>query len=306
MGLTRADLTDPKVSDKDKAEIKVVLDRYMENDIWIKRALSSTAVLLTSHPNNRAYLKMSVETHKKLGLWLCLAYDNYINPTEPSIDYNQIMPAKDVMDNIDTFIMPHHQTWGGVLFPYFWLLKFGVNALQDFEFIYCTNGDFIIDRPEGFPELFKLLGDADIMTSGPDYDNAANTAGFIAKSSALRAIVKHIQDHFVPFEVYEKYTQDIGNAEGRFGRAIKDLNLKQVKVEPPNDDMFKVPGKGTWFDLLGFRHLHAEMNFSYRNRGIPPPSKYLDERFTATNDLKYIKLYEETKDIKVLEDWWAK
>lgn len=306
MGLTRADLIDPRVSDKDKAEIKVVLERYMQNDEWAKKALLPIAVLLTSHPANRAYLKASVESHKKLGYWLCLAYDNYIDPAVNHLDYNAIMPAKDVIDLVDTFIMPHHQTWGGVLYPYFWLLKFGINALQDFEYIYCTNGDFILEKPEGFQELFSLLGDADIMTSGPDYENAANTAGFIAKSSALRAIVKHVQDHFIPFEVYEKYTQELGNAEGRFGRAIKDLNLKQVKVEPPNDDMFKIPGKGTWYDLVGFRHIHSELNNAYRNRGIPPPSKHLDKRFTAEHDLKFIKLYEETNDIKVLEDWWIR
>ena len=57
MGLTRADLTDPKNSAQDKKEIAVALGNYMANDEWVKKALGSTAILITSHPGNRAYLK---------------------------------------------------------------------------------------------------------------------------------------------------------------------------------------------------------------------------------------------------------
>lgn len=313
MGITREDLIRSgkylEMPDKEwKEELKGrqdVLNNYMANDSWNCRIFKKVGVLLTSHPGNRAYLKSSIETHKKLGYWICLAYDNYIHPDENHFDFNNIMPAKDVMDNVDTFIMPHYQTWGGVLYPYFWLLKFGVNILQDFEYIYCTNGDFILERPEGFPELLKLLGDGDIMTCGHNDKRYANTAGFIAKASALKAILKHFQDHFIPFEVYEKYTQDIGNAEGRLGRAIKDLNLKLVDVDPPNDDMLMEPGQGTWYDLIGFRHIHAEHNCAYRRKGIPPEIKYLDERFMG-DEYKQIKRYWETKDPKILEEWWAK
>lgn len=42
-------------------------------------------------------------------------------------------------------------------------------------------------------------------------------------------------------------------------------------------------------------------NYVYCNRCVSPPLKYLDIRFTESHDLKYIKLYEETRDIKVLE-----
>lgn len=305
MGQTRADLTDPRVSDQDKAEIKVVLDRMMLNDEWALRGTGKIGVLLTSHPGNRAYLKGCVETHKKLGFWICLAYDNYINPVEPTIDYNSIMPAKDVIDNIDMFLMPHHQVWGGVLYPYFWLFKFGIAALSDFEYIYCTNGDFILEKPEGFPKLMELLGDADIMTSGPDDERHANTAGFIAKTSALRAIVKHFQDNFIPFENYERTTNDFGNAEGRFGRAIHDLGLKQVVVAPPYNDQLHKPGFGTWYDVVGFRHIHAEHNYAYRYKGIPPEPKYLDPRFMG-DEYNRIKEYWETKDMEILKSWWAK
>jgi hypothetical protein len=304
MGLTRADLVG-EMTEEERASRKFWIDRTMANDVWAKKIFNKVGILLTGHQANRPYIKACVETHSKLGFWITLAYDNYVDPTWAEIDHNRFMPGKETLDKVDMFLMPHYQTWGGVAYPYFWLLKFGVESMQQFDYIYCTNSDFILEKPEGFPELFALMGDADIMTSGPDYERAANTAGFIAKASALRAIVKHMQDHFIPWDVYEKYTQELGNTEGRFGRAIKDLGLKKVTVTPPADDMFKVPGKGTWYDLIGFRHIHAEHNHAYRNKGIPPDVKYLDSRFMG-DEYRQIKEYWETKDMKILENWWAK
>ncbi len=318
MGITREDLKrvgrDLELTDKEweaeKADRQFVLDRYISNDEWNQKIFKKVGILITSHPGNRCYLKSCIETHKKLGYWICLAYDNYIHPQEDTIDYNNIMPAKDVMDNIDTFLMPHYQTWGGVLYPYFWLLKFGVATMKDFQYIYCTNGDFILEKPEKFQELFDMMEDADVMTCGHDEPGKyANTAGFIIRTKAFLDVVQHMQDHFIPFDVYEKYTQDIGNAEGRFGKAIYDLELKQKIVNPPSSDMFFIPGTGTWYDLLGFRHIHAEHNSAYRRKGIPPHYKYLDPRFMG-DEYRQIKTYWDSEDKeekqKILEGWWIK
>ena len=317
MGLTRADLIG-EMSDEEKASRQYWIDRTSSNDVWANKIFKKIGILITGHQANRPYMKACIESHAKLGYWITLAYDNYVNPEWPEINHNAFMPPKDVLDKIDMFIMPHHQVWGGCLYPWFWLLKFGSDAMQQFEYIYCTNSDFILEKPENFEQLFSLLGDADIMTSGPDYPDspAANTAGFIVKSSALRQIVQHFQDHFIPWDVYEKYTQQIGNTEGRFGSAIKDLGLKKADVVPPldadgrGDDMFRIhPSKrkqtGTWYDLVGFRHIHSEHNYAYRYKGIPPEPQYFDGRFMG-DEYRQICAYWETKDMEILKNWWAK
>ena len=308
MGLVLADLEEPGISEEERASRQLWIDRTRANDKWAKKALKPVGILLTSHQANRLFLKASVESHSKLGHWITLAYDSYINPDWESIDHNQFMPPKDVLDKVDAFFMGHYQTWGGPLFPYFWLIKWGAAMMRDFEIIYCANADFVIEKPEKFELLLDLLGGYDIMTSGPDRDNppAANTAGFIARTQALQKIVKHLENHLVPWENYEKHTQRVGNMEGRLGWAIKELGLKQKRVDPPLEDMFREPGYGTWYDLIGFRHIHAELNYAYRHRKMPPPLKYLDERYVSSRDLEFIKKYEETGDPKVLEDWWAK
>jgi len=305
MGWVRKDLENPNLSPEDREAGTQVLKNFMANDEWATKIFKKVGILLTSHPGNRAYLKGSVESHKKLGCWIALVYDNFLDPTRSDITYDWVLPARDVMDQVDTFIMPHHQTWGGVLYPYFWHLKWGITILQDFEYIYCANGDFIVEKPEGFPKLLEMMGDADIMSCGPVTDRSVNTAGFIGKASALKKLVQHYQDHFVPFEAYEKYTQEFGNAEGRFFRAIKDLGLKQIIVDPPTDEQCGLPLKGTWYDVIGFRHIHAEHNKAYKYKGIPPDPKYFDPRFMGS-EYETIKKYYETKDMSLLENWWAK
>ena len=310
MGLTRKDL-EGNMSAEEYASRKAWIDRTMSNDEWAKKIFNKVGVLITSHRGNLPFIKSCIESHKKLGLWITFAYDNYIDPTLPDVDHNAALPPKDAMDGIDLFLMPHHQTWGGVLYPWFWLMKWGVDVMSQFEYIYCTNGDFVLEKPEGFPALFELMGDADIMSYGPSSEKSESTC-FIARTSALKEIMKHYQDRFIPWENYEKYTQELGNAEGRFARAIKDLGFKVKRITPgrcPSHtecEQLHQPGYGTWFDLIGFRHIHGELGYAYRYKGVPPPSKYLDPRYTSSNDLSAIKAFEETGDMKILESWWAK
>ncbi len=208
------------------------------------------------------------------------------------------------MKKVDTFIMPHHQTWGGVLYPYFWLLKFGLAAMSTFEYIWCANGDIVLEKPEGFSKIIDLLGDGDIIGVGWEGKRIFNSTAFLAKSSALQKIMKHFEDHFIPFENYEKYTQEIGNCEARMGQAILDLGLKNIIVSKnPIDTQLSVKGHGTFYDLVGLRHIHAELNVAYRNRGIPPEDKYLDGKYMGW-EYEVIQKYWASKDEKVLHKWW--
>jgi len=321
MGVTREDFIRSgrylEMSDTDwEAELatrKHVVNCYMKNDEWAVNINKKVGILLTCSSYSRPYLKGSLESHKKLGFWTVLSYDNFIDPYngEESIDYNNWLPPKDVMINVDTFLMTHHQTWGGVSYPFVWQLKLASGILANFEYVLCVNGDCVLEKPEGFPKLLELLGDADIMSSGPALPREIGTAGLLMKSSAFIKIADHMIQHMVPFENYEKSTQAFGNTEGRLAVAVRDLGLKQVIVEPgscpshPVCEQFHSPGKGTWYEVVGFRHIHGEHNYAYRYKGIPPEIKYLDGRYLG-DEYSRIKEYWETKDIKIIQDWWAK
>jgi hypothetical protein len=317
MGVTREDFIRSgrylEISDAEwEAELasrKHVVGCYMKNDTWAIGINKRVGILLTSSSYGRPYLKASVETWKKLGFWLVLSYDNFIDPEiSGDIDYNNWLPQRDVMINVDTFLLTHHQCWGGVSYPYMWQLRLASGIFRNFEYVLCVNGDCIIEKPEGFPELLSLLGDADIMSSGPMLEREIGTAGLLMRTDAFFKISKHLIDHVVPFEEYEKSTQDFGNTEGRLAVAVRELGLKKIEVEPPYNEQLHIPGHGTWWNILGFRHIHGEMNYSYRYKHPPvtPFYQYLDERFLGDSDKRYLKIYEETKDPEILKDWYAK
>lgn len=290
----------------EKDYAKYILKGYMDCDKWAVKALKNIGVLLTSHPGNRPFLKASVETHKKLGFWLAVVYDNYHDPKNQEQNFNQFMPRREVFDQIDTFLFSHYQTWGGVLVPYFWCLKLGLQTMGSFEYVFCSNGDCVLEKPEGFPQIMEMLGDGDIMGCGWEHNGGRelfNTTSFIAKTKAAQAVMQHFQDHLIPIDNYEKYAEKVGNTESRFAIAIKELGLKVKKVpkNPPSTQLHK-PG-GTWFDCIGLRHIHGEWNYAHRYKDIPPPAKYIDG-FYWKKKRELVKKYYETNDKKFLEQWW--
>ena len=277
----------------------------VSDDEWAPKIKLPIGIFLISHPAGRCYLTSAIKSWKKLGYWIALAYDNFIHHEEGEIDYNKYMPSKDVIQDIDSFFMGHYSFWGGVSYPFLWLLRIIAGFALNFEIVCVVNGDCIIEKPEGFPKMLETLGDADIMSSGPALEREIGTAGLLMKSEAFFKIAKHMIDHVVPFEEYEKSTQEFGNTEGRLAVAVRDLGLKQIIVEPPFNEQFHKPGVGFWAKTLGFRHIHGEHNYAHRYKGIPPEPKYFDPRFMG-DEYNQIKAYWETKDMKILEDWWQK
>lgn len=294
-----------------KTHYQYILKEMMANDSWAMNVFKDVGVVLTSHPGNRPFLKSSLESHKKLGFWTTVVYDNYFDPKNKDISYQQCMPTRDVYDMADTFLIPHHQTWGGVLYPYFWCLYFGVHTMGSFKYIFCSNGDCVLEKPEGFPKIIEMLGDADIMGCGYE-DNGGralfNTTSFIAKTSAIQSIMAHFRDYLIGIDTYERYAEKMGNTEGRFAIAIKELGLKMKKVPVnPVNTQVALPG-GTWYDIIGFRHIHGEWNNAHRRHKIPPPTKYIDDRY-MTAKVNVAKMYENEQDPQkkqeLLKKWWA-
>lgn len=319
MGVTREDLIRSgrylQMSDAEWAEElrtrQYVIDCYMANDVWANKIKKNVGVLLTSSSYGRAYLKGSLESHQKLGYWVALAYDNFLDPNWTEVNLNDWMPSKDMLDLVDTLLIPHHQTWGGVSYPYIWQLRLASALMSQFEYVFCNNGDCIIEKPENFHLLIEKMGDADIMSAGPTLEREIGTASFLVRGKVFPLIAQHMNNHMVPFEEYEKSTQPFGNTEGRLAVAVRELGLKTVVVEPgacPHHtqcEQFHTPGKGFWYDTIGFRHIHGEHNYAYRYKGTPPHHSYLDQRYMG-DEYNQIKKYWDTGDKKILEEWWAK
>lgn len=326
MGVTKEDLiragqwltVSDEVWEAQRQSVEDVVGNYARNDAWAGKIKKKVAVLLTGSNQGLPFLKASVESHRALGYWTVLSYDNFINPFDgcDTINYNAHMPPKDIMNLLDSFIITHpYQTWGGVSYPFIFQLRVASGIFHSFDYVLVDNSDCVIEKPEGFSKLIEMLGDGDIISSGPTLLDRSNseigTAGILMKSSAFIKIAKHMNDHMVPHEEYEKSTQKFGNTEGRLSMAVKELGLKAVPTIPGSCpthinccEQMHQPGHGTWYDLIGYRHIHGELNYAYRYKGLPPPIKYLDIRYCGPTDYSVAKAYEETKNPEVLKEWW--
>jgi hypothetical protein len=288
------------------AHRQYLINRLMANDAWAPKIRKKVGVILTAHSGGLPFIRRSVESWSKLGYWLTLAYDNFIDPEWGSVDYNRFMPPKDAMGKVDTFVLSHHQTWGGPSYPYCWLVRLAGEMMSHFEYVVVANGDSVLEKPEGFNDLLVMMGEADFMSAGPVLEREIGTLAFIIKGKFLTALGAHLVDHMVPFEEYEKSTQEFGNTEGRMAVAVRELGLTQYIVpEMPLSDQFHIP-QGTWYKTIGIRHIHGELNHAYRYGKIPPPLALMDEQYMSSHDLEHLRKFEETKDPEALKTWWSK
>jgi len=304
MSFRRIDMRE--LNKSDHADYVVLSRRFTYCDKHIAFPyLKELGILLTSHPGNRGFLKASVDTHAETKLWITLAYDNYFDPDNNSIGWDYVMPSREVIDKCNALVMGPHQRWGGVLYPYFYLLDLGINSMGNFPYVYCANGDCILEKPEGIFELLDVLkeNNADLISAGWwDGDRPIfNSTGFIGRMDAVKAMMQHFKENFIPLKAYERTCMEFGNCEGRMGRAIKDLGLKVVPVENPKNEQMHEPGHGTFAKVLGFRHVHAEAGWAWKMKGTEPrvyspEVKYFDEKYIGGADLEFAKNNQPKKD----------
>jgi len=261
--------------------------------------LRDLGIVIVSHPGNRGFLKASIETHSKLKSWITLAYDNHFD-VNPKTTWDSKMPNPEIIPKINALVMGPRSRWSGVLYPYFWLIRLGVNTMREFKYLYCTNGDCIIEKPEGILELLEELKekDGDLLSTGyweRKNSTSFNSLGFLGRTEAIIKMMDHFEENFIPLKTYERTTQEFGNCETRMGRAVKDLKLKNITVpkNPLNAQMYSK--EGTWYEKAGFRHLHSEHNHFIRYGSDdcqPPELKYYD------------KPYVHPVNMKKVEEWW--
>ena len=143
-----------------------------------------------------------------------------------------------------------------------------------------------------------MLGDNDIFPVGYEENGGRpilNTTGIFARREALLKMMNHFEKNFIPYENYERTCDLMGNCEGRMAIAAKDLGIKIAIPEknPFNTQLHKKGG--TWFDVLGFRHVHAEYGHAYKHKEGFPELKYFDERYMGS-EYEKIKEYWNDKE----------
>ncbi len=119
---------------------------------------------------------------KELGYFVLLAYDNHFWSKQTVAD---IFPSAKVMMMTDAISMKHQTHIANVGISYLWDMLYGLRLLKGFGFPYVLsiNGDCIMEKPENFPQIIDMLGDADIICS--EYIPKHRCCGTIAKLAKM-------------------------------------------------------------------------------------------------------------------------
>lgn len=281
------------------AEANMVYQNNSKDQITYEKLQKDLCVIIPTHRYHRPWLKACLEGVQKLGYFSILAYDNPYHAGQIRRPTETLLPRNDVMALADYVSIKPKTFHSGVTIPHLWNMLFAVNQafVLGFEYIFCINGDFIMEKPEKFEDLRVMMGDADMFPLAWNPKKpSCGTAAFIAKT-------KHQVEFWRGFA--DTLHKPQGNAEARLGRYYKSNKLKVVHFEPgPLPHQMPNP-KSTWYNTIGLRHLHAEHKIRRWKKLEPIEEKYCDTRFLNGNEQKSVLQYWKTGEKKFLKKWWG-
>jgi len=265
----------------------------------LKKFDKPIGIIVPTHKYHAIWSKACFKSCSETGYWTLVAYDNPYYGINHK--HENLLPSVEALMYADEILMKP-KTWGsGVGIPHSWNMYLGLKMIKalGFEYVFNTNGDCIMEKPEGVDKLFKMLGDADIIACEYHQDRYMGTMAWLAKIDVALTLWER--------NFKNLYRNNMGNAEARMGMFARDLNLKVVPVKNPSDHHFKDWNhKNTFRNVLGIRHLHAEHKVRRWEKKLPVEEKYFDKAFLNTHEQNTLLKYWKTKEEKHLEAWWGK
>lgn len=263
----------------------------------IQKLRNDTCIIVPTHYYHAPWIRACLESCQKTGYFVILAYDNPIWDNNQKIEL-RYPNAKTL--NLPDYISVKHKSWGsGVAIPHSWNMWYSLHAAKSFGFKYVfnLNGDCIMEKPEGVHKLRGMMEDYDAVSCEYIEGRYFGTMAYLSKIDPMITMWD--------MNLERMYQYNIGNAEGRLGRFSKELNMKIVEVENPEDHHFKPPGvKGSFREWIGLRHLHAEHKVRRWNKMDPVQMHYCEIEYLNAHEQKTLLKYWQTGDKKYLEAWW--
>lgn len=274
---------------------------------------TDTAIIVTSWMGQLKWLKAVLTQYRLTGAFVILAYDNPFYAWAETNSHQMIrcMPnpshyllANSVVHKHITYDSDKRNGW-------FWDVRYAQGILKSFpniKYVYCTNGDCIIEKPEGMKDVIALLGEADLM-AGQSSDSVIHTADMIFKIDAFNKIFDFMADKMTPPVLGSR------SPEQMLLEAVAALGIK-VKHAPEQPlaadgtlDCYCCDGQpSTWKDLLGFRNLFAEYETAGNQGKEPLPAKYVDSYndwiYWGGEERETICKFWETGDRRYLYKFW--
>jgi hypothetical protein len=280
---------------------------------------SKLAIFINTHSGHRRFLKPCLESVKKMNpLMIVCSYNTDFNK---NIDrtFCDISPEYNTFCLADRWIIGDY---GQRVNSWVWLHKYGLAVLNKGlrpteigqiemrpeecyhtripEYVFGLEGDCVVDNPDGIHTIFSMMEDqqADIICAEFTYPSYASATSYLAKRETIDKVLDHIIKY--AYEAYTPSGEAFGNMEGRMGKSICLQNIKCVEVKNPENSHFSFGYRGTWGDILGFRHLHGTEKWRAGYHHKPLPRKYYDTRYVWGRELQALEEFWETGDVSCL------
>lgn len=289
---------------------------------------SDTAIIVTSYNGQLGWLKATLESYRRTGAFVILSYDNpvYVWSNYDDPEYQLRYLPRGIHYLLAHTVAIKHKTYDAdKRTGWYWDIKYGqniINGFKNFKYVYCTNGDCILERPEGIAELPAILGDGDLMSGQSEPGRTIHTADMFFKIDAFNKVIDYMSDRMkVPvigslspegllreavdlLKLKETFVDSIQMPDG----SLKEFSGAIDKKDGSIDYYGKIDGDCTWKRVLGFKNLYHEFEYRENNSLEPLDKKYMD----PYRDYMYFRdtwretvcMYYKTGDRRYLGRFW--
>jgi len=280
------------------AKEKQNLEANIKDMETLEKLNKDIAIIIPTYCGQKPWLRACLESVKKLGYFVLLAYDNHFWSKQT---VGHIFPSPKVMMMADAMSMKHQTHITNLGISYLWDMLYGLRLLRGFGFpyVFSINGDCIMEKPENFPQIIEMMGDADIICC--EYTPEHRSCGTFAMLAKMDMFCGYF-DQFVQEQFVHK-----GSLEKMLYAYIEENNYKIAPVKN-SAHKYKMPDHNAdWSRIVGLRHLHAEHVVRREDRLLPVEQEYFDfgKQFENIKEDSPLHKYYKTGDIQHLEQWWT-
>jgi hypothetical protein len=279
---------------------------------------TDTAIIVTSWAGQLRWLKKTLQSYRLTGKYVILAYDNpfyHFEEACKTTDYllrNMPRPIHYLLAH--SVVLKHKTIDNNKRTGWFWNTYYAKGIISQFpniKYVYVTNGDCMLDKPEGMNDLIKLLGDADFMSGQSEEGRTIHSADMIFKVEAFNKLLDYMAErHKVPTWGSISVETLINDALKKVGFKVKHAPKQPIDPRDNSVDYYCGFGAESSFkDIIGFRNLYAEQENRENNALEPLGKEYFDDfmdwAYMPSNQYDNLCKYYETGDRRYLYVWWA-
>jgi hypothetical protein len=271
---------------------------------------TDTAIIVTSHPGHRKYLKATLTNYRLTGKWVIGAYDT-------SLYAWGLGPIEAILPTSQVWILAHSWVFKHLTYDcnkrngWFWSVRYAQGLVRQFDnikYVWTVNGDCLWEKPENVDQMVDLLGDGDMMSQASN-GATPHTCSVIYKVESFHKIFDAMLSK-VRVPVIGSRSPEVNLREALEETGLKET-LAPVQPDDPEGgiDYYSRYGQpSTWKEILGFRNLDAEIETACRERLPIIPAEYIDlyadGLYLNGHERETLFHYYQTKDRRWLEMYY--